>query len=235
MFLFIIAGVVLSCLHQSSLGNLMVIAPTKTSPLWFTPILSMLFLLSAIAVGFAMVIFESMIAARVFGRRLEMEVLAPLSRIIPVLLMVYLAFKAVDLMIRGAADRLLAGGLAPVMFVVEVGAGVVAPLVMLLLERVRRRPLALFTAAALVVLGVAVNRINVFLVAFTPLYATRRYVPSVGEIAVTVALISGLLLLYRFLVSVLPILPATEAPRQTGGDSRRVAVAAPAAIQRWSR
>ena len=64
--LFIIAGVVLSCLHQSSLGTLMVIAPTKMHPLWYTPISPLLFLLSAIAVGFPMVIFESLLAARSF-------------------------------------------------------------------------------------------------------------------------------------------------------------------------
>jgi Ni/Fe-hydrogenase subunit HybB-like protein len=235
MSVFIVLGVVLSSLHQSSLGTLMLLAPSKMNPLWWTPILPLLFLLSAIAVGFSMVIFESMIAAKVFGRRLEMEVLAPLSRIVPVLLLVYLAFKAVDVIIRGAAGRLLDGGVAPPMFLVEVVAGVLVPLLMLLSERVRRRPALLFTAAALVVLGVALNRINVFLVAFTPLYATKRYVPSVGEIAVTVALISGLLLLYRVLVSVLPILPAEGVSQPPSSGSRRLRVAAPAPIRRWSR
>ena len=59
-------------------------------------------------------------------------------------------------------------------------------------------------------LGVAGNRVNVFLVAYTPPFATHRYVPSVGEIAVTVGLIAGLVLLYRLLVTVLPVLPAAE-------------------------
>jgi Ni/Fe-hydrogenase subunit HybB-like protein len=235
MSVFVVLGVVLSTLHQSSLGTLMLLAPSKMNPLWWTPILPLLFLLSAIAVGFSMVIFESMIAARVLGRRLEMEVLAPLSRIIPVLLLVYLACKVADLVIRGAADRLLAGGVAPVMFLVEVGAGVVVPLLMLLLERVRRTPGLLFTAAALVVLGVVLNRIDVFLTAFTPLYATKRYFPSVGEVAITVALISGLLLLYRVLVSVLPILPAEAGRPAPGRSSRHLRVTPPAPIRRWSR
>jgi Ni/Fe-hydrogenase subunit HybB-like protein len=65
--LFIIAGVVLSCLHQSSLGTLMVIAPTKMHPLWFTPISPLLFLVSAIAVGYPMVILESLLSARSLG------------------------------------------------------------------------------------------------------------------------------------------------------------------------
>ena len=51
MFVFIILGVVLSCLHQSSLGTLMVIAGEKMHPLWQTPVLPLLFLLSAISVA----------------------------------------------------------------------------------------------------------------------------------------------------------------------------------------
>ncbi len=86
----------------------------------------------------------------------------------------------------------------------------------------------------MVVLGVAFNRINVFLTAFSPLYATRRYVPSVGEIAITVAFISGLLLLYRALVSVLPVLPAEAQPQRQPAGSRQVRVAPPSSIGRWS-
>ncbi len=210
MWIFIVLGVVLSTLHQSSLGTLMVLARTKMDPLWWTPILPLLFLLSAVAVGFAMVIFESLLAARVFRLQPEMRVLARLARFIPVVLFIYLACKVIDLAIRGAGSHLLAGGAAPFMFVLEVGVGVLAPLLMLLSEEVRRTPTLLLTASTLVILGVVLNRINVFLVAYTPLYATRPYFPSIWEIAVTVALISGLVLMYRLAVLVLPILPAEE-------------------------
>ncbi len=210
MSIFIVLGVVLSTLHQSSLGTLMVLARTKMDPLWWTPILPLLFLLSAIAVGFAMVIFESVIAARVFRLPLETGVLARLARFIPVVLFVYLSCKVVDLAIRGAGHHLLEGGVRPLMFVLEVGVGVVAPLLMLLSEQVRRDSSLLLCASGLVILGVVLNRINVFLVAYTPLYVTKPYFPSVGEIAVTVGLISGLVLLYRLAVMLLPILPAED-------------------------
>ena len=76
----------LSCLHQSSLGTLMVIAPTKMHPLWYTPISPLLFLLSAIAVGFPMVIFESMLASRSFKLKPETNVLSSMAAYTPVLL-----------------------------------------------------------------------------------------------------------------------------------------------------
>ena len=99
---FIIAGVVLSCLHQSSLGTLMVIVPTKMHALWYTPISPLLFLLSAIAVGFPMVIFESILAARSFGLKQERRILSSIARYTPVLLAVYLAVKIGDVTIREA-------------------------------------------------------------------------------------------------------------------------------------
>ena len=210
MFVFIILGVVLSCLHQSSLGTLLLLAPSKMNPLWWTPILPLLFLLSAVAVGFSMVIFESLVSAWAFRRRPEMDVLGSLARIVPVVLLVYLGCKVADLAIRGMAPRLLDGSTASTVYLLEVGIGVIVPLVMLFSDRVRRSPRLLLTAATLTVLGVAGNRIDVFLVAYTPPFATHRYVPSIGEVAVTVGLIAGLVLLYRVLVTVLPILPTGE-------------------------
>lgn len=206
MFLFIIAGVVLSCLHQSSLGNLMVIAPTKMNPLWYTPILPLLFLLSAIAVGFPMVIFESLCTSWALKRKPELPVLSALAAFIPPLLGVYLAFKVGDLVIRESWVHLMDGSVQSAMFIIEMVFGVVAPLIMLLPARARREPRWLFIASALIVLGVVLNRINVFLVAYNPPYAVRTYYPSFSEIAVTLGMISALILLYRLAVTHLPVL-----------------------------
>ncbi len=206
MFLFILAGVVLSCLHQSSLGNLMVIAPTKVHPLWYSPILSLLFLLSAIAVGFPMVIVESLYAAWALRLKPEMELLGRLARIIPGILGVYLAFKVGDLAIRETYVHLGDGSAASVLFSLEVLVGVVTPMVMLLIPHVRQTPSLLFIAAVLIVLGVALNRVNVFLVAYQPPYATRNYFPSLGEFVVTAGMIAGLILVYRVIVTYFPVI-----------------------------
>ena len=213
MFLFILAGVVLSCLHQSSLGNLMVIAPSKVHPLWFTPILPLLFLLSAIAVGFPMVIFESVYASWAMKLKPEMHVLSALARYVPVLLGLYLAFKVGDLLIRGSYVHLAEGSVRSAMFLLEVIGGCVVPLVMLLSERTRNCPRRLFVAALLIVLGVALNRVNVFLVSYQPPYATKVYFPSVGEFAVTIGLVSALIFIYRVFVTYLPVISSPSQAR----------------------
>jgi Ni/Fe-hydrogenase subunit HybB-like protein len=207
MFLFIIAGVLLSCLHQSSLGALLVIVPDKLHPLWHTPILPLLFLLSAISVGFPMVIVESLWASKAFGRKPEMDLLAPLSRAVALLLTVYLAVKVTDMAIRDTHVYLLEGGFEATMFIMEILFGVIIPIVLLSFRKVRRSPGLLFTAALLVVLGVMFNRINVFLVAYKPVYATERYFPHIGEIMVTVGLMSTLIFIYRVMVTVFPVIP----------------------------
>jgi len=206
MFIFIIAGVVLSTLHQSSLGTLMVIAGPKMHPLWQTPILPLLFLLSAVSVGFPMVIFESLLASRSFGLKPEMDVLGRLGRMVAPLLGIYLAFKLGDLFIRETFVYLKTVSTVSVMYIIELLFGVVIPLRMFLSPAVQKSPALLFTAAALVVGGVALNRIDSFVVAYTPPYATGSYYPSIGEISVTVGFISILVLLYRAIVLIFPVI-----------------------------
>jgi Ni/Fe-hydrogenase subunit HybB-like protein len=209
IFAFIISGVVLSCLHQSSLGTLMVIAPTKMHPLWYTPILPLLFLLSAIAVGFPMVIFESLLASRSFKIAPEKKTLSSLAGYIPIFLGIYLTAKIVDLTIREAWPYLLEGSVQSMMFIIEVAGGVIIPMVMLLIPKVRKSVGGMFAAATMIVLGVGLNRINVFLVAYKPLYAEKTYFPSFFEILVTIGLISALVLVYRLVVINFPVIAIT--------------------------
>ncbi|MCL5028566.1 MAG: Ni/Fe-hydrogenase cytochrome b subunit [Bacteroidetes bacterium] len=206
MFIFIILGVVLSTLHQSSLGTLMIIAGPKMHPLWQTPVLPLLFLLSAISVGYPMVIFESILASRSLGLKAEMNVLSELGRMVPPILGIYLAFKIGDMVIRGSFVYLTEFNTASVMFVIEVLFGVIVPLRMFLSEAVLKSKPLLFVASVLVIFGVLLNRINNFVVAYTPPYSYGPYFPSIGEISVTVGFISLLVLAYRFIVLNFPVM-----------------------------
>jgi Ni/Fe-hydrogenase subunit HybB-like protein len=206
MFIFIIAGVVLSTLHQSSLGTLMIIAGPKMHPLWQTPILPLLFLLSAISVGFPMVIFESLLASRSLGLKPEMHVLSRLGSMIAPILGIYLAFKIGDMFIRETFVYLTEFNTASVMFTIEVLFGVIIPLRMFLSPKVLKSPLFLFIASALVVFGVLLNRINNFIVAYTPPYSTHSYIPSFGELSVTIGFAAILILAYRFIVLNFPVI-----------------------------
>ena len=195
----------------------MIIAGPKMHPLWQTPVLPLLFLLSAISVGFPMVIFESLLASRSLGLKPEMHVLSRLGSMIAPILGIYLAFKIGDMFIRETFVYLTEFNTASVMFTIEVLFGVIIPLRMFLSTKVLKSPLFLFIASALVVLGVLLNRINNFIVAYNPPYSTHPYIPSFGEFSVTIGFAAMLILAYRFIVMNFPVisLPNKQLAPQT--------------------
>ena len=205
MFVFIIAGVVLSTLHQSSLGTLMVIAGQKMHPLWQTPILPLLFLLSAISVGFPMVIFESLTASHSFRMKPEMKILSKLGKMEAPMLGVYLAFKIGDIFIRDAFHYIIKFDFAAKMFICEMII-IIIPFFMLLSVKTVNSPMRLYAASYLVIAGVVLNRVNNFIVAYSPFHNTNIYYPSFGEISVTIGCIAILVLLYRAIVIYFPVI-----------------------------
>ncbi len=200
----VVAGVILSTLHQSSLGTLFLIVPGKLHPLWYTPLLPVLFFISALAVGPAIVIVESFLSARAFKRELELPLLMDLGRILFVILAIYLGVKVTDLIARGAWAAVLTPSRESVMFGLEIVLGVAIPMVMLAMNG--RSPRSLLPAALLVVGGVVLNRANV---AVTGMLAGSHttYVPSWMEIWVTVASVAAGVLAYRWIAEHLPVFP----------------------------
>lgn len=206
IWIFIILGVVLSHMHQSSLGTLMLIAPTKVHPLWYTPVMPLMFLLSAFAVAFPMVIFETNVITRSLHFEDEMKLLTPLSRFTIFLLGAYMLLKLGDILVRGTYTYLLDGTVESNSFIVEVLFGVIIPFTLLLFKKVRENRSFLVWTALLIVTGVVLNRINVFLVSYNPPYAEKSYFPAIGEIAITMSLIAAIMFIYRFVVTYLPVL-----------------------------
>jgi Ni/Fe-hydrogenase subunit HybB-like protein len=217
MFIFIIAGVVLSCLHQSSLGTLMIIAGPKMHPLWQTPVLPLLFLLSAFSVGFPMVIMESLTSSKSFGLKPEKDVLTSLSRFVGPILGVYLAAKIGDMFIRESFVYLTELTLPSIMFTIEIVFGVIVPLRMFLSASVRQSTTGLYIASMLVIFGVVLNRFNNFIIGYNPPYTETSYFPSIGEISVTLGFVALEILVYRAFVMIFPIisLPVKSALRKT--------------------
>jgi Ni/Fe-hydrogenase subunit HybB-like protein len=210
MWVFIILGVVLSCMHQSSLGTLLVIAPTKVAALWYTPLLPLLFLTSAFAVGYPMVIVETTIVTSSLKLNSEMDILTPLSRITVLLLGVYMALKVGDVIARGAYSTLLDGSAQSNSFLVEVVLGVIVPWFMLIFGTVRNSRRLLFIASLLIVFGVLLNRFNVFVVSFKAPFATEPYYPAIGEILVTTGAVAAIFFLYRMFATYFPVLSAQK-------------------------
>jgi Ni/Fe-hydrogenase subunit HybB-like protein len=180
--------------------------------LWYTIRLPILFWLSAVAAGFAMTIVESTLSSKAFKRGLERDLLADIAKYAAVMLTVYLAAKFVDLAARGGLSYLREMSLQAATFWGEVILGGVVPILLFSIRPLRRKPAALFTGAAMVVLfGIVLNRLNVSMIGLYP-YTGVIYTPSWMEILVSVTIISLGVLAFGTAVRYLPVFPeeATE-------------------------
>jgi Ni/Fe-hydrogenase subunit HybB-like protein len=200
-------GFILSTLHQSSLGSLYLIVPTKLHPLWYSPLLPVHFWVSAVAVGLAVVIFESSMSARAFGRALEFDLLRGIAKVMTLALGLFLFLRFWDLARLGALPAAWRfsgpGSLEAGMFWLET-ALLAVPVLLVLPERARSNPQALFASSAMVVGGFLVNRLNV---STTGLAASSGagYFPSWMEISVTLMIVVIGLWVFSMAVRHLPV------------------------------
>ncbi len=204
----LIVGVLLPTMHQSSLGGLYLIEYGKLHPLWWSPFIPLFFMMSSFFVGPAMVCVETTLAGRAFNHWIDVKVLRSLARIGGVLMIIYLIWRIVDLVNRGAWGYVFAGGLESNMFQIEIVLGVILPLIIIFSPMSKSRA-GLFTYGILTSLGVVLNRMNVVITGMINHYGFG-YIPSWIEIMVTVGLIAGGVLVYCFIVENFNILGHEE-------------------------
>lgn len=216
---FVILGVVLSTLHQSSLGSLLLIQPQKLHPLWWTPILPILFFTSAIAVGLAMIILESSLSSRYFQRGLETHLLEKLARAIPVVLVIYAILKFGELAFAGDLRYLFTSGLMSLLFWAEILIGVICPIAWFSVKKNRTNPNALLAGAVITLFGLILNRFNVSWFAVKhpdPLFyvpsfmGNVKYFPTLPEVLVSIGIFSAGILAFGLLAKYFPVFEAEE-------------------------
>ena len=200
----VIAGIVLSFLHQSSLGGFFLIAPAKLSHIWWTPNIPYLFYLSAIAAGLAMVNFEGIVSTRGLKREPETDINIGLGRGTRIALLVYLVAKFADMTYRGNWPLVFEWSKASYFWSAEILIGVILPILLLSVKAIKESENGLLTASSLTLFGVVFNRFNMtFFTQSTG--AEGFYFPSIWEIFVTLGLISAIVMLYRLAVMHLPV------------------------------
>lgn len=207
-----IFGVVLSTLHQSSLGALFLIAPSKLHPLWYSGYLPIYFFVSSMFAGMSMVIFEGSLAHRYLHHKMDETHLAESEGVIvgfgkaaAFVMAGYVFIKVIGLAVDNNWHHLVTGWGA--WFLVELLGFVALPAFAYALG-VREKNIRLIRYTALwTVLGVVVNRLNISLVAFNwHLPAAQRYFPSWMEIATSIFIVTLGIVIYRFITTRMPIL-----------------------------
>ena len=214
---FVILGVVLSTLHQSSLGSLLLIQPTKLHPLWWTPILPIMFFTSALSVGLSMIILESSLSSRYFQRGLETHLLAKLAKALPITLGVYLALKFGELAVAGDLGYLFTSGVMSALFWAEILIGVVTPMIWFSIKKNQTSDRGLLTGAVITLLGLILNRFNVSWFAvkhpdplfYVPTFMGNvKYFPTFPEVAVSIGIFSAGIMAFGLLAKYFPVFEA---------------------------
>jgi Ni/Fe-hydrogenase subunit HybB-like protein len=205
-------GVILSTLHQSSLGALFLIAPSKLHPLWYSQYIPVFFFVSSIIAGLSMVIFEGSLTHRYFADKMDEihlkekeDVVFGFGKAASFVLAGYFMIKVFGIAMDNNWHWLSTSWGA--WFLVEL-LGFVALPSLLYATGVREKNIGLIKwTAAWTVLGIVVNRLNVGLIAFNwHLPSSERYFPHWMEIALSVFVVTVGLLVFRFIVTHMPIL-----------------------------
>ncbi len=210
LFFFIALGALLPMMHQSSLGTMLVVLGGQVNPLWQTPMVPLIYLLTAIIIGYGVVLFESCVAAASYRRKIEVHLLNPMSRIMLGVLAVYLVFRFGDLIARGALGEAFKPSFVALAFWAE-NLCFAAPLFLIGTMAARRNPARLFLAGIAIMLGGTLLRLNGFLIGYGHYTGTGwSYFPSFAEVMVTVGMFAIEVLGYIVITRRFPVLPRED-------------------------
>jgi len=207
-----IFGVLLSTLHQSSLGAMFLMFPSKIHPLWYSPIMHIYFFVSSIFAGLSMVIFEGSLTHRFYRDEITEhhhkdfdQVILGFSKAAAMVLASYFMIKIVGVAMDNHWHLLFTGwGL---WYLLEIFGFVLLPCFMFTIGYRERKLLLLKIAAVITVLGIVLNRLNISVIAFNwQLPADERYFPHWMELWISAFIVTLFIVVFRFIIRKMPIL-----------------------------
>ena len=198
-FPLVLLGIMLSTLHQSSLGSLFLIMPFKLHPLWYSDILPVLFFISAVGLGLMMVAFESLVSGWIYHRKPETDLVAKLAKAAIWVLAIFLLVRFTDIIASGEFGLIFTGSWESFLFISEILIMAVIPIIIFSIPRTRNAAAGQWIGSFLVVFGMVFNRINVG--GLTMISTTGdAYFPSWMELSISAAVVSFMILVFLFAV-----------------------------------
>ena len=198
-FVLVLLGIMLSTLHQSSLGSLFLAMPYKLHPLWYSNILPVQFFLSAIALGLMMVAFESQVSHWLYYRKPETHLVAKLGKAAVWVLSIYFIVKMLDIIISGKTALIFSNSRDSYLFNIEILISVILPIIIFSIPKLRQNSRFQLIGSFMVVMGIVFNRLNVGGLGMLSTTGDS-YIPSWMEVTISMGVVSGAILVFLFAV-----------------------------------
>ncbi len=205
----VILGITLSLLHQSGLGALFLMAKPKIHPLWWSEFIPILFFVSSVYAGLAMIIFEGTISHRIFKDLIDPkshhsfdDIILGLAKGAAITMFVYYFLKAL-VFIHGKQWDLINDAWG-YWYLVEVLGFVLVPGFMFAFGFRNKSLNIIKIASVMALIGIVLNRLNVSIISFK-WYAEVHYYPSWQEIVVTLMIIFAEIWIFRWIVTRMPV------------------------------
>ncbi len=205
----VLAGTLLSSMHQSFLGGLFLIMKGHIYPLWYSQYVHTMFYMSAIPAGISMVIIAIYLSMRSLGVKVDYAILIDLAKVMVPMIAIYGVFRLVDLLTNGGYRYLFRWRSETAYFWLEIVLMIVIPLIGFSQAKVRNTPILLYWTAVANVMGLIANRVNV---SITGMEATSHanYVPKWPEMALTMMVVTAGVVVFRLAVLYLDVMPRSK-------------------------
>ena len=206
----VVFGITLSVLHQSGLGALFLMAKDKIHPLWYNSYLPLMFVVSSVFAGIALVILEGRISRKVFTGQYPDDdkeshnlILKSLAKISAGAMFLYL-FMTIIIFVHEQNAVYLSSKLGA-WYLLEVLGFVMVPLILYCYSCTKYNRTVVTVAAVLTLIGIMLNRMNISIIAFR-WDAAVPYIPAWQEFVVTVAIILIEIWVFRWVVRRMPVI-----------------------------
>lgn len=208
----VLAGVLLSSMHQSFLGGLFLLTKGRMYPLWYSPYLHTMFFMTAIPAGLAVVIIAMYLSMRSLNARIDYSILTDIAKVIVPMLVLFGVFRIINLIAQDAIQYVFAPRIETLYFWLEMVLLVIAPVVLFSMKRVRNNPVYLYWTASILAMGFITHRANVSIVSME--WSNHaNYVPKWSELALTVLGVAVAIIAFRWCVLKLDIFPRAKQER----------------------
>ncbi len=204
LFLTVAFGVVLPTMHQSGLGALALLFGQKLSPLWQTPLISLLYVVSSIFMGFCIVTALECLYASNFKKKQYVNLLGTMMKVATYVAIIYIVLRWIEIARNGAIGLAFKFDMEANFFWLE-WILILIGIFYVRNQNARTSPKNLFLGASFMMASGLLYRLNTYIIGFESVPG-QSYFPSFPEFMISVGMFALQFILFITIVKIFPVM-----------------------------